>query len=50
MFQGNINEEVFNKILNNQIDYDVIYDEHAIDLIKKLCQVNPYNRIGLKNM
>jgi serine/threonine protein kinase len=50
MFSGKINEEVFNKILSGKVDYNVVYDEHAVDLIKQLCQTNPFQRIGLKNM
>jgi len=42
MFSGRINEEVFNKILSNKVDYNVVYDENAVDLIKLLCQVNPF--------
>ena len=50
MFKGNQNHEVFNKILSHNIDFGAIHDEDALDLIKRLCEVEPQDRIGLKNI
>jgi len=37
MFMGKINQEVFNKILANEVNYSAVNDEDAADLIQSLC-------------
>ena len=50
MFMGKFNQEVFNKILANEVDYSAVKDEDAADLIQSLCLIEPSKRLGLKNM
>jgi NIMA (never in mitosis gene a)-related kinase len=50
MFQGARNQDVFSKILTNEVNYSHIRDKTAVDLIQQLCQIDPSNRIGLKDI
>ena len=37
MFKGSRNHDVFTKILNQDVDYSIVNDKDAKDLIQKLC-------------
>ena len=50
MFVGRNNQDVFNKILNNEIDFIDDLDDQAKDLILNLCNMEPKKRIGFKNI
>ena len=49
-FQGRNQNEVFQNILENKIVYPNYMDKDGVDLIKKLLDYNPENRLGYQNM
>jgi serine/threonine protein kinase len=49
MFRGKNNQEVFNKILDQDYEFPSSMDKDAVDLIQKLVQIEPMMRLGLKN-
>ena len=46
MFKAKNNHEVFNKILEFDVNFPFNMDKDAIDLIKKLCNLDPEKRLG----
>ena len=46
MFKAKNNHEVFNKILEFDVNFPFNMDKDAIDLIKKLCSLEPEKRLG----
>ena len=46
MFKAKNNHEVFNKILEFDVNFPFNMDKDAIDLVKKLCNLDPYQRLG----
>ncbi len=49
-FQGKTHSEVFQNILENKVAYPNHMDRDGVDLIKKLLDYNPENRLGYLNM
>ena len=48
-FHGKTSDEVFNNILDRRINFPHELESNARDLIDKLLDFNPENRIGLKS-
>lgn len=47
-FQGKTSNEVFQNILERKINYPPYLEKEAVDLIDKLLDYKPENRIGMK--
>jgi serine/threonine protein kinase len=50
MFVGRNNQDVFNKILKNEIDFLDGIEPDAEKLILQLCNLEPKKRLGFKNI
>ena len=50
MFHGARNQDVFTKILTSEVNYARVQDKTAVSLIQQLCQIDPINRLGLKDI
>jgi len=50
MFVGRNNQDVFNKILKNEIDFLDGIEPDAEKLILQLCSIEPKKRLGFKNI
>ena len=50
MFKAKNNHEVFNKILTFDVDFPSNMDPDCVDLVERLCDVNPNKRLGLNSM
>jgi len=50
MFRGKNNRDIFDKILKHDFKFPGHLDRDTIDIINKLVQIDPFKRLGVKNI